>query len=241
MNGDRHASPGVKRPVLWKSVATRIATVVVFLVFNGAILFASAGQLNWMWAWTFLGICLLSMAINGSIILSASPETLAERSRIATTRGWDKIVGGLWALALFVLVPLVAGLDARFAWTGSLAVTWHAAGALLLSLGLALAGWAMITNAFFSTAVRIQADRGHTVCRSGPYRIVRHPGYLGLILQSLGTPVLLGSLYGLAPGVAAALLMVIRTSLEDRMLQRELPGYEDFSRNVRYRLCPGIW
>jgi len=241
MHGDREASSSGKGPALWEGVARRIATVAAFLVFNGTILFVSAGQLRWRWAWVFLGICLLSMAINGSIILRTSPETLAERGRPETTKGWDKLVGGLWALALFVLVPLVAGLDARFAWTGTLAVAWNAAGALALAVGLGLAGWAMIANAFFSTAVRIQADRGQTVCRSGPYRFVRHPGYLGFFLQSLGTPVLLGSLYGLVPGIAAAVLMVVRTSLEDRMLQRELAGYHDFVRDVRYRLCPGVW
>jgi len=99
----------------------------------------------------------------------------------------------------------------------------------------------MIANAYFSTAVRIQSDRGHTVCRTGPYRFVRHPGYVGFILQSLGTPFLLGSLWTLVPGITATVLMIIRTSLEDRTLQAELPGYRDFVQEVRYRLVPGIW
>ena len=241
MSSDRQALSSQKDSTLWQGVAKRVATVAGFLVFNGAILFASAGQLGWMWAWVFLGICLLSLAINGTIMLRTSPDTIAERGRPEATKGWDKLVGGLWALALFVLVPLVAGLDARFAWTGTLAIAWNTAGALMLAVGFGLAGWAMIANAFFSTAVRIQADRGHTVCRSGPYRFVRHPGYLGFVLQSLGTPILLGSLYGLVPGAAAAILMVVRTSLEDRMLQSELAGYREFVRDVRYRLCPGVW
>jgi protein-S-isoprenylcysteine O-methyltransferase Ste14 len=99
----------------------------------------------------------------------------------------------------------------------------------------------MIANAFFSTAVRIQSERGHTVCRSGPYRFVRHPGYVGFILQSLGTPVLLGSWWALIPGVTAVVFMIIRTSWEDRTLQAELPGYRDFVQEVRYRLVPAIW
>jgi len=99
----------------------------------------------------------------------------------------------------------------------------------------------MITNVYFSTVVRIQSDRGHTVCRSGPYRFVRHPGYAGAILQSLGIPFLLGTFWALIPGLIAAALMVIRTALEDRLLQAELPGYLDFVRDVRYRLMPGVW
>jgi len=241
MNGERQALPTGKGPAVWAGVARRFATVAAFLGFNGAILFLAAGQLKWLWAWVFLGICLLSTAINGSILLRTSPETLAERGRPEATKSWDKVVGGLWALALFFLVPLVAGLDARFAWTGTLGAAWNTAGALVLAVGLGLAGWAMIANAFFSTAVRIQADRGHYVCRRGPYHFVRHPGYLGFILQSLGTPLLLGSLYALVPGMAAAGLMVVRTSFEDRMLQTELVGYQEFVRDVRYRLCPGVW
>jgi protein-S-isoprenylcysteine O-methyltransferase Ste14 len=99
----------------------------------------------------------------------------------------------------------------------------------------------MIANAYFSTAVRIQSDRGQTVCRSGRYRFVRHPGYVGFTLQSLGTPLLLGSLWALIPGLMAAVLMVVRTSFEDPMLQAELPGYREYTQQVRYRLVPGVW
>ncbi|NIM51734.1 MAG: isoprenylcysteine carboxylmethyltransferase family protein [Gemmatimonadales bacterium] len=222
-------------------IIKRVGTVAVFLVVNAALLFVSAGRVDWLWAWVFLGICLLSMAINGTILLRTSPETIAERGRPQATKGWDKLVGGLWALCLFLVVPVVAGLDERFAWTGQIGPAWNIAGALVLAVGLGLAGWAMIANAFFSTAVRIQTDRGHTVCRSGPYRFVRHPGYVGFVMQSVGTPVLLGSPFALVPGVAAAALMVIRTLLEDPMLQRELDGYQDFVREVRYRLLPGVW
>jgi protein-S-isoprenylcysteine O-methyltransferase Ste14 len=99
----------------------------------------------------------------------------------------------------------------------------------------------MITNAYFSTVVRIQTDRGQTVCSTGPYRFVRHPGYVGTILQSFGLPFLLGSLWALIPGITAVGLMIIRTSFEDRTLQSDLPGYREFVQKVRYRLIPGIW
>jgi protein-S-isoprenylcysteine O-methyltransferase Ste14 len=237
---DRESSSGTSAAVVG-GIVKRFATVVVFLVFNAVLLFASAGRVDWIWAWVFLAICLVSMAINGTIMLRTSPETLAERGRPGETEGWDKIVAGLWALCLFLIVPLLAGLDARFSWTGRITPVWNVAGALALAGGLALAAWAMIENAFFSTAVRIQLDRGHTVCRSGPYRLVRHPGYAGFILQSIGTPIILGSLVSIVPAVAAVVLMVIRTSLEDRKLQLELPGYRDFAQEVKYRLLPGVW
>jgi protein-S-isoprenylcysteine O-methyltransferase Ste14 len=108
-------------------------------------------------------------------------------------------------------------------------------------LSLAFASWAMIENAFFSTAVRIQTDRGQTVCQTGPYRFVRHPGYVGFILQSLATPILLGSIWALLPGMAAGIALVVRTGFEDRALQVELPGYREYAQQIRFRLLPGFW
>lgn len=245
MNTQTETSPGKGSSGLVAGVVTRIATVVAFLVLNMGILFLGAGRFDWIWAWVFLGICLASLTTNAIFMFRTSPdtvaETIAERSRILETKGWDKVVSGLFGLALYLAVPLVAALDMRFGWTRQLPLAWNVTGAVALAAGLGLAGWAVIVNAFFSTAVRIQTERGHTVCRSGPYRFVRHPGYAGFILQSLGTPVLLGSLWALIPGLAAAVLMTIRTSLEDSTLQAELLGYMDFVQEVRYRLLPGVW
>jgi protein-S-isoprenylcysteine O-methyltransferase Ste14 len=99
----------------------------------------------------------------------------------------------------------------------------------------------MISNAYFSTAVRIQADRGQQVCRSGPYRYVRHPGYVGFFFQALSVPIMLGSLWALLFAIPAGVLMVIRTYLEDNMLKEELPGYSEYTQEVKYRLLPGVW
>jgi protein-S-isoprenylcysteine O-methyltransferase Ste14 len=140
-----------------------------------------------------------------------------------------------------VLLPLVAGLDARFGWTGPIGVALHLAGAVLFAGGLALFGWAMVANAYFSTAARIQDDRGHTVCRDGPYRFVRHPGYVGTIFQSVGTALLLGSAWALIPAAVAVVAITARTVFEDRMLREELPGYAEYARDVRYRLVPRLW
>ena len=105
----------------------------------------------------------------------------------------------------------------------------------------ALIVWAMAANAFFSKVVRIQDDRGHTVATGGPYRIVRHPGYVGGILFELATPIMLGSWWALIPGGFTALFFVVRTALEDKTLHEELPGYAEYAQQTRYRLLPGIW
>jgi protein-S-isoprenylcysteine O-methyltransferase Ste14 len=112
---------------------------------------------------------------------------------------------------------------------------------VVAALGYALGTWAMGANAFFSKIVRIQKDRGHAVATGGPYRYLRHPGYLGTIVFELATPIMLGSLWALIPGGLGALLLIIRTVLEDRTLHEELDGYEKYAQKVRYRLLPGIW
>jgi protein-S-isoprenylcysteine O-methyltransferase Ste14 len=241
MNTDSEPPNAENRSKVVAGILKRSGTIAIFLVVMAAILFLAAGRLIWTWAWVYLGICFVSVLINGAITLRTSPETIAERGELKMTKKWDKVVSGLYALVLYFALPLVAGLDVRFSWTQDLSVAWHVAGAVALAVGLELAAWAMIANAYFSTAVRIQTDRGHTVCSTGPYRFVRHPGYVGFILQSLSVPFLLGSLWALIPGIAAAVLMVIRTSLEDRTLQAELPGYPEYVQKVRYRLVPGIW
>ena len=222
-------------------ILKRSGTIAIFLILIAVILFLTAGRLNWTWAWIYLGINLASVIIVGPITIRTNPETVAERGEIKMTRKWDKIVSGSYLLATYIALPLVAGLNVRFDWAPDLSAAWHITGAVLLAVGLGLSSWAMIANAYFSTAVRIQSDRGHTVCSTGPYRFVRHPGYVGFIFQALGIPILLGSLWALIPGIIAAVFMIVRTYFEDHMLQAELPGYQDYVRNVGYRLVPGIW
>ncbi len=241
------AQPGIPQgghplsPEVRSGIANRAAQIVVGAAFLMAVLFLAAGRLDWPWAWVFLAIYLASISINMTLLLQRSPETAAERGRAEGMRGWDKAIGGLWSVMQFLLLPLAAGLDERFGWTGPLAVWVHLAGGVVFALGLALFGWAMITNAYFATIVRIQAERGHAVCDSGPYRFVRHPGYVGTFLQSLGAPLLLGSAWALVPGGLAVALIVLRTAFEDRTLQEELDGYQEYAARVRWRLLPGAW
>jgi protein-S-isoprenylcysteine O-methyltransferase Ste14 len=241
MNNPTENSAAKNPSHLAVGIALRFATIAFAFGVELAILFLAAGRTDWSWPWVWCGISLAAVLINGAFLLRTSPETAAERGRPKEVKRWDAIVSGLWGAAIYLALPLVAGLDAHWSWTRGLSVAWNVAGAVVYAAGLALFGWAMITNAYFSTAARIQTDRGQTVCRSGPYRIVRHPGYSGTILQALGTALLFGSLWSLIPAAAAGICMIVRTVLEDRMLQTELAGYRDFARDIPYRLVPGLW
>jgi protein-S-isoprenylcysteine O-methyltransferase Ste14 len=233
------SDPG--KPNLGAGIAARVLTIFIMLALQGALLFGAAGRLDWIWAWVFLGINLAVILINGFFMLGKNRETIAERGRPKEFKTWDRVVGGLWTLMHYIAVPLAAGLDARFGWTRGLEPAWNIAGGVGFTAGMALFSWAKITNAFFSTTARIQNERGQTVCRTGPYKFARHPGYIGAILQDLGTSILLGSLWSLIPAAVAVLSMIIRTALEDRMLQNELAGYKDYAKDVAFRLIPGIW
>jgi protein-S-isoprenylcysteine O-methyltransferase Ste14 len=226
---------------LRRGISRRAMQVVGLVLFLAVILFGSAGTLDWPWAWGFLGLYLAGIVVNAVLLLWRSPATIAQRSEGAGQVGWDRLVGGLWAVTGFVCIPLVAGLDWRYARGVKMLAAGQCLGAACFVAGLALFSWAMVTNAFFSTVVRVQQDRGHRVCGEGPYRVVRHPGYLGGIVQWLGVPLLLGSWWALLPAVASAALLILRTALEDRTLLTALDGYADYAARVRYRLAPGVW
>ncbi len=142
--------------------------------------------------------------------------------------------------AVFIL-PVVIGLDAgRFQWS-YLNYYFLIPGYLLYIFSNILVIWAMMENKHFEATVRIQKDRGHKVITSGPYKLVRHPGYLAGIIYVIGLPMILGSVYGFIASAAAILIIIIRTGLEDKTLKNELEGYVEYSKKVKYRLIPGIW
>jgi protein-S-isoprenylcysteine O-methyltransferase Ste14 len=201
-------------------------------------LFVPAGRLDWPMGWAL--VAMMTAWVTGTGLVSG-PELLAERAeRREGTKHWDMVVLGLAGLGA-VARPIVAGLDLRFGWTEGIPLTAQIAGLLIGGSGYALGVWAMSANAFFSKVVRVQHDRGQTVATGGPYRLVRHPGYLGEIACELSTPIMLGSLWALIPGALAAAFFVLRTELEDRTLHRELDGYQEYAQRVRYRLVPGVW
>ncbi len=211
------------------------------LVVMAVGLFWPAGRLDWWPAWAVLGVMAVWIAATAAVILRANPALLAER--LGPRKGakrWDVAI--LSALGLIQLARyVIAGFDQRFGWTGDLPLVAQLVALGLCVLGYALVVWATASNAYFSQVVRLQPERGQTVATGGPYRFVRHPGYLGAILYELAVPVLLESWWCLAASLVNVLLLLVRTALEDRALQVELAGYADFTRRVRYRLLPGIW
>jgi protein-S-isoprenylcysteine O-methyltransferase Ste14 len=224
-----------------KGILARGAQILFVFFVMGLVLFLSAGSIRWIAAWVYLGISLVAVIINATLLLRTSPETVAERGQAKQWQNWDRIVSGLYSIAQYLVLPLVAGLDARFQWSGEVGKVWHGTGAVLYALSMAGTSWAMVSNAYFSTAARIQSERGQQVCRTGPYKYIRHPGYTSIIIQSFSIAILLGSIWALIPATAAGGLILIRTILEDKMLQSELAGYVEYAQQVRYRLIPGIW
>jgi protein-S-isoprenylcysteine O-methyltransferase Ste14 len=145
-------------------------------------------------------------------------------------------------LFLFPITSASAGLDVgRLGWSPPLPLSLRLLALLLFTLGNVLGGWAMATNRFFSTFVRIQKDRSHEVVTGGPYRYVRHPGYADAILAAITLPLALGSLWALIPACTGAAGFIVRGEWEDRMLRQELGGYVEYAGRVRHRLIPGIW
>jgi len=208
-----------------------------------AVVFIAAGTFRWTAFWVLLGFY---FATTGGWMLwlkRRDPGLLKERMTGGTrpdVKRWDKAIIRAYTVLLSVML-LVAPLDAvRFRWS-RVPMGPRALALLALFAAWSLVMWAFRENAFLAEVVRIQTDRGHTVCTTGPYRIVRHPMYVAVILTIFGVPVLLGSLYALIPAGLIAALFVLRTALEDRTLQAELPGYAEYARAVRWKLVPGIW
>lgn len=211
------------------------------VVIVAVTLFIPAGRLDWGMGWALVGIYALWVAATAIVLIPNNPELYLERAaRRAGGKTWDTVILsfiGLSTLAKHVL----AGLDVRFGWTFPLPLVLQLAAVGVAALGYSLMTWALAVNAFFSKVVRIQEDRGQRVVTRGPYRFVRHPGYVGTIVFELATPIMLGSLWALIPGILGASLTIVRTVLEDRTLQQELEGYEEYARHVPHRLLPGVW
>ncbi|MCA9926991.1 MAG: isoprenylcysteine carboxylmethyltransferase family protein [Anaerolineales bacterium] len=237
------SKPDNQKTVQTASTRQWIGLFVVYL-FIPLVLLVCGGDLGWWQAWVY-SLLIFSAGIGGRIWAERRhPGLTAERQNIEkmqSTKAWDKVLAPLMALSLSFPLVIVAGLDHRFGWSPEFPLWLVVLGFILISLGYAFGVWAMAENRFFSSTVRIQTDRGHMVCNSGPYRIVRHPGYAGNILPLLGIVLALSAVWTLIPAAVALIIAVIRTALEDQTLQEELPGYRDYARRVHYRLIPGIY
>ena len=224
-------------PRLW------IRLIVAYLLIP-LTLFICGGDLGWWQAWLY-SLLIVVAGIGGRMWAEQRhPGLLAERQNIENiqnAKAWDKVLAPLMAVSVGYPMVFVAGLDHRYDWSPDFPLWLVVIGFISISLGYAFAAWALAENRFFSSVVRIQTDRGHVVCDSGPYRVVRHPGYAGNILALFGIVLALGSVWTLIPAAAASIIAAIRTVLEDRTLQEELQGYRDYTRRVRYRLIRWIY
>jgi protein-S-isoprenylcysteine O-methyltransferase Ste14 len=223
---------------------TAIVRLAGLLLVVCALLFISAGSVNWSMGWVYVLFSITSTAFSRFVMLRRHPDLAAERGGYGKAEGvksWDKAIMPWVAIYGPVIQIVVCGLNRRFGWTPAVPFLWQVVGMVVLVLASLLGTWAMASNPFFAAVNRIQKERGHTVARGGPYRFVRHPGYVSGIVANAAGPLALGSVWALIPGTLTSILVVIRTALEDRTLQEELDGYREYARRVRYRLLPGVW
>ena len=235
--------PGNPKAVQTVSPRQWIRLVVVYLSIP-LVLLGCGGDFGWWQAWVY-SLLIVAAGIGGRMWAEQRhPGLMAERQNIENiqnAKAWDKVLAPLMAVSIGFPLVIVAGLDHRHGWSPEFPLWLIVLGFILISLGYAFAAWALAENRFFSSVVRIQTDRGHVVCDTGPYRVVRHPGYAGNIPPLVGIVLALGSVWTLIPAAVALIIAVIRTALEDQTLQEELPGYRDYARRVHYRLIPGIY
>jgi Putative protein-S-isoprenylcysteine methyltransferase len=204
-----------------------------------AITFIGAGRIDYWQGWIYNGLNIIFLMMSYFLL----PRELIEE-RLKPKEGmkkWDKICS-IVSMPVSFAILVISILDGgRYDWEPQIPILVVIIGVVVYTIGQIIILWAKKVNKFFSIVVRIQKDRGQTVCKDGPYRFVRHPGYLGGLLYIIVTPFVLASFWGLIPAVIAVVLLFIRTYLEDKTLQRELEGYTDYTNEARYRLLPGIW
>jgi protein-S-isoprenylcysteine O-methyltransferase Ste14 len=224
----------------YNSIARHVAMVVM----TCAPLFLAAGTFAWDWAWIYSIAMLVGWLVLSIVLAVENPGLLNQRGRRARdmvgTKRWDWPILIAYSLLLFI-TPIVAGLDYRMGWSAPTSPAIHILGIMILLAGFVPLTWAMAVNKFFEATVRIQSENNQQVISSGPYRYVRHPGYVGVVLHFIAIPIALGTWAALIPALLGIVLFVVRTALEDSSLRSELPGYAAFAERTRYRLLPGVW
>jgi protein-S-isoprenylcysteine O-methyltransferase Ste14/ribosomal protein S18 acetylase RimI-like enzyme len=231
-------APADKGDLICRAALQAVALVFVF----GFVVFLPAQTLRWPMAWLLLVAYIGGTFLMNLWLILRHTDLARERMIIPrSSEKWDlRLIGIVNFLLMAVMLPL-SGLDHRLHLSPPLpaALLWFALSLFVAAfIGI---GWAMSVNEYFSSAIRLQTDRDQTVAAEGPYRYLRHPGNLVMILQFLVIPFVLGSPLALIPASAAATVYIYRTRREDKMLLERLPGYADYAARVRYRLIPGIW
>jgi len=241
MTNNLRSQPEREEKELKRAIRKAIIRFILMFVVLGGILFGAAGTIAWTRGWIYLGITLLTLLVSRIIFFINDPGAAIQRSkRVKPVLPFDKFFYALNTPLWFVLL-VVAGLDTeRFGWS-YLPMSWTWIGSLGFVFFAGFSIWPFLVNPHFEAVVRLQEDRAHKVIDSGPYRIIRHPGYSAGLFCNLFTPLILGSLYAFIPAALVMFLYVYRTANEDRFLRRQLKGYEQYAKRTRYRLIPGIW
>ncbi len=231
-----------KDAVFWKVISKRAVQVLGSMFLLMAVFFLSAGRIDLPRAWFFFGLYFISLLFNIVIFLKFNPEVIRVRSETKweEMKWWDKLFTVLYIIFIFIIF-IVCGLDVGRFQLSSTGMEFLVGGVIIFVVGWGVVVWAMVENKFFETTARIQKEREQRVVSTGPYAIVRHPGYTGMILYYGCAPFIIGSLYGLIPALLLAIVFIFRTYFEDRMLYKELSGYKEYAKKVRYRLVPFIW
>ena len=228
---------------LRKVVVRSVIATCFLLILHLAIFLVSAGRLDLYQAWFYFGVILVYSILNLAALAKFNPELLKQRLLMKRegSKPWDEVLMRACNIMLMFVLPFIAGLDiGRFHWS-SLSIYYVPLGFVLFIVGGFLTTRAMVENPHFETTVRIQEERSHRVITTGPYKFVRHPGYLGGLLFGVSIPFMVGSVFAFIPAGVYVLLMILRTWLEDRTLQKELNGYLEYTKHTRYRLFPWIW
>ena len=224
-----------------KTTISIIIKGILFPIILLAVTLLLAGRVDYIQGWIY-NILNMVILIVTMIVLSNKRDLVEERLKPGEgMKFWDKLYFALSTPMYFIAI-IIACLDSgRFGWTNDLPLAVYIIALTIYIAAQALFLWAKYVNKFLSSVVRIQTERGHEVCDKGPYRIIRHPSYIAGIVFGLCTPLILGSLWALIPQVIAAMMLVVRTGLEDKTLKNELHGYNEYAKRTKYRLVPFVW
>ena len=227
---------------LTKSGIKAFLAPIRWIIVIGLVFFLASGEISILRAWIYIGIYALGGLIIGIILLKKSPKLLNDRGKMQEgTKQFDKYVILTYFVFAIVITPFVAGIDRRLNLIELLPFFYLYIAIVLYIFSTIFSTWPMLHNPFFEGTIRIQKEKNHIVINTGPYKIVRHPGYLGMLLGSISLPLALGSVLAFIPLLIMIILIFIRTYYEDTTLQKELTGYSEYCKKVKYRLIPFIW
>jgi protein-S-isoprenylcysteine O-methyltransferase Ste14 len=217
-----------------------VASYIGVLLF-ASLIFLGAWKLAYWQGLLYVVVALIGTTLSNALVPKGSDITVERASNAAAGQAWDKRLLGAHFLVSAVMF-VIAGMDSgRFGWSGPFLLGVTIAGVVLMLLGQIIFAVAKRQNAFFSSTVRIQSERGHRVCDTGLYHYVRHPGYLGMLISLLAVPLLINSYWAFVPALFGGLLLLIRTLIEDSMLTEQLPGYREYAAHTRWRLIPAVF